>query len=76
MRTNRDWLNSLSDKELGQFFSDGVEVERVLGDARVKLHFSVNDLARQFAQVDVGVEKWLSAKCNFVNKEKIYDRRK
>lgn len=60
MITNREWLESLTDKQLAAFLTDGLFVTSAhyLGG----VHFPVNIrmTANSYIQSNLGIEKWLS----------------
>ena len=60
MMTNREWLESLTDKQLAQFLVYGLKVvsAHYLGD--YPFHINITCLASRYTQSELGIEKWLS----------------
>lgn len=60
MKTNREWLESLTDKQLAQFLTRGLMVVNThyMGDYPFCL--DILSLASKYTQSELGIEKWLS----------------
>lgn len=59
MKTNRQWLESLTDKQLSEFFTLGITVRtNYLGC--VPFPTSIHQIAGAYMQSTLGIEKWLS----------------
>lgn len=59
-KTNRDWLEALTNKELAEFLTFGIMVRR-LDYHTDAFRMSIHDIARQYTSSALGVESWLSA---------------
>lgn len=59
MKTNREWLMSLTDKQLAEFFTTGLYVKsnHYIG---TPFMISISDIARRYTTSVSGIEKWLS----------------
>ena len=58
--TNREWLMSLTNKQLAEFLTFGIMV-RNLNYHTDAFRVSIHDIARQYTSSTLGVELWLSA---------------
>jgi len=60
MITNREWLESLTDKQLAQFLTNGLRVvsAHYMGD--YPFYINIVSLASKYTQSELGIEKWLS----------------
>lgn len=60
MTTNRQWLESLTDKQLAEFFTHGLIVTSVHYDGVLPFPISIHQIAGSYMQSTLGIEKWLS----------------
>ena len=60
MKTNRRWLESLTDKQLSEFLTRGITVRTDYSDC-IPFSISVRQIAGAYIQSTLGIEKWLSA---------------
>lgn len=60
MKTNREWLETLTDRQLAEFFTHGIMV-RNLNYHTDAFRVSVHDVARQYTSSVLGLELWLSS---------------
>ncbi len=59
MKTNRQWLESLTDKQLSEFFTLGIMVRtHYIGCPPFPI--SIHQIAGSYMQSTLGIEKWLS----------------
>ena len=59
MMTNREWLESLTDKQLADFFTHGIVVRtHYIGCSPFPI--SIHQIAGSYIQSTLGIEKWLS----------------
>lgn len=66
MRTNREWLESLTDAQLAQFLVHGLEVESAHHTVAYPLYINITKLASKYTQSELGIEKWLSMPCDYI----------
>lgn len=59
MITNRQWLESLTDKQLSQFFTHGLMVRTHYIGCQPFI-ISIYQIAGSYMQSTSGIEKWLS----------------
>lgn len=59
MITNRQWLESLTDKQLVEFFTHGIMVRTHYHDCPPFL-INIHKIASNYVQSTLGIEKWLS----------------
>ena len=59
MKTNRQWLESLTDKQLSEFFTLGITVRTDYPDC-APFTTSIRQIAGAYIQSTLGIEKWLS----------------
>jgi len=59
MKTNRQWLESLTDKQLSEFFTHGIMVKTCYLDCP-PFPLSIHQIAGSYMQATQGVERWLS----------------
>lgn len=59
-RTNREWLESLTDAQLAQFLVHGLKVESAHYMGAYPFYINITNLASQYTQSKLGIEKWLS----------------
>lgn len=59
MKTNRQWLESLTDKQLAEFLTSGLLVRSIhyIGEPFI---ISISQIARRYTSSTVCIEKWLS----------------
>ena len=64
--TNREWLASLTDKQLAQFLVYGLKVvsAHYLGD--YPFHINLTCLASKYTQSELGIETWLSMPQDYI----------
>lgn len=60
MITNRQWLESLTDKQLAEFFTHGIMVKNKHHLGCVPFPISIHQMAGGYMQSTLGIEKWLS----------------
>lgn len=60
MTTNREWLESLTDKQLAAFLTGGLLVKYNNCDDIEPFVFNIRQLIGSYMQSTLGVEKWLS----------------
>ena len=60
MITNREWLESLTDKQLSEFFTHGIVVTNAHYDGVFPFPISIHQIAGSYMQSTLGIEKWLS----------------
>lgn len=62
MMTNREWLASLTDKQLAEFFTCGLIVTdaNFLYEEPYFFPMSIHQIARSYTSSTLGIEKWLS----------------
>lgn len=60
MMTNRQWLESLTNKQLAKFLTLGITV-RSMNYHTDAFTLSIHDVARQYTSSVLGIELWLSA---------------
>ena len=58
--TNRQWLESLTNRQLAEFLTHGIMV-RSLNYHTDAFRVSIHDIARQYTSSTLGIELWLSA---------------
>lgn len=64
-KTNRDWLEDLTNKQLSEFLTCGVVV-RSLSCPTDTFRASIHDTARRYTSSTLGIESWLSATQEYV----------
>lgn len=64
MKTNRQWLESLTDKQLSEFFTHGLMV-RTSYIGCPPFPISIHQIAGSYMQSTLGIEKWLSMPQNY-----------
>ena len=68
--TNREWLMSLSDKQLAEFCTFGISVHDLWFDSNDKISsdciINVKDIAGRYIDSIIGLEKWLQSPQEFV----------
>lgn len=63
--TNRQWLESLTDKQLAEFFTHGIMVRtHYLGC--LPFPISIHQIAGSYMQSTLGIEKWLSMPQDYI----------
>ena len=62
--TNREWLQSLSDKELAEFLTCGIEIKYV--SMPVACCYNIREIASRYSSSSKGLEKWFSEKQEFM----------
>lgn len=60
MKTNRQWLESLTDKQLAEFFTHGLMVTTADYAGVLPFPISIHQIAGSYIQSTLGIEKWLS----------------
>lgn len=63
--TNREWINTLTNKEQAEFYTTGLVVTPV-GSYDIVCIVSISKIAKRYAQSTIGVEEWLAAEQEFV----------
>ena len=59
MKTNREWLESLTNKQLSEFLTHGIMV-RTSYIGCPPFPISIHQIAGSYMQSTLGIEKWLS----------------
>ena len=65
MKTNRQWLESLTDKQLAEFFTHGIMV-RTSYIGCPPFQISIHQIAGGYMQSTLGIEKWLSMSHDYI----------
>ena len=65
MTTNRQWLESLTDKQLAEFLTHGIMV-RTSYIGCPPFPISIHQIAVSYMQSTLGIEKWLSMPQEYV----------
>lgn len=75
--TNREWLATLSDKELALFLTTGVPIIAVEHGrcAQLQCTLSISDLKWRFAQSTTGIEQWFNSPQEFIIDKTIMEGR-
>lgn len=60
MENNRQWLNSLTDRQLAEFLTHGLMVTSTQYTDGVPFTISIHQIAGRYIQSTSGIEKWLS----------------
>ena len=60
MKTNRQWLESLTDNQLSEFFTHGIVVISAHYEGVLPHPISIHQIAGSYMQSTLGIEKWLS----------------
>jgi hypothetical protein len=63
-RTNREWLQSLSDQELSEFLTVGIELKFL--SMPVACVYNIREIASRYTQSTKGLEKWLAKEQEFM----------
>ena len=64
--TNREWLATLSDKELSEFLTVGLYVKYVgSGITTSETVISVSEISRRYIQSTIGLAEWLRSNQEF-----------
>ena len=58
--TNRQWLESLTDQQLAEFFTHGLVVTTTHYMGVLPFPISIHQIAGSYMQSTLGIEKWLS----------------
>ena len=58
--TNRDWLATLSNAELAEFFTYGIKI------ANYPYPISLDSLVRSYIHSSLGIEEWLQKPCMYI----------
>ena len=58
--TNREWLESLTDQQLAEFFTHGLMVTTAHYMGVLPFPISIHKIAGSYMQSTSGIEKWLS----------------
>ena len=64
-KTNRDWLEDLTNKQLAEFLTFGIAV-RSLNCHTDVFNVSIHDVARPYTSSILGIESWLSSTQEYV----------
>lgn len=64
-KTNRDWLEDLTNKQLSEFLTCGIVV-RSLSCPADDFRVSIHDIARRYTSSTLGIELWLSVTQEYV----------
>jgi hypothetical protein len=60
MKTNRQWLEALTDKQLAEFFTCGLQVTTAHYLGMLPFLIDMRSIADSYTQSTLGIEKWLS----------------
>jgi hypothetical protein len=60
MKTNRQWLESLTDQQLAEFFTHGLIVTTAHYEGVLPHPISIHQIAGSYMHSTLGVERWLS----------------
>ena len=66
MLTNRQWLESLTDNQLAAFLTTGLYVRPAHYAGTYATYINIREVAAQYTQSQLGIEKWLSMPQDFV----------
>ena len=66
MKTNRQWLESLTDKQLSEFFTCGLRVTTAHYLGILPFFIDMRSIANSYAQSTLGIEKWLSMPYDYI----------
>lgn len=66
MKTNRQWLESLTDKQLAEFVTCGLRVTSAHYIVEYSCYVSIHTIAAQYTQSTLGIEKWLSMPQDYI----------
>lgn len=66
MMTNREWLESLTDKQLSEFFTHGIVVISAHYEGVLPHPISIHQIAGSYMQSILGIEKWLSMPQDYI----------
>jgi hypothetical protein len=66
MITNREWLESLTDKQLSEFFTHGLIVISAHYEGVLPHPISIHQIAGSYMQSTLGIEKWLSMPQDYI----------
>lgn len=73
--TNRDWMESLSNKELSRFLTCGLPLRCRYSPEGINvgvLNISLNTIAYRYIQSFSGIELWLASPQEFELAEEVY----
>ena len=60
MLTNRQWLETLTDKQLAAFLTDGLYVKYAHYLGAYATYLNIRQVASNYTQSQLGIEKWLN----------------
>lgn len=60
MKTNRQWLESLTDKQLAEFLTCGLQVTTAHYIGMLPFSIDMRSIADSYTQSTLGIEKWFS----------------
>ena len=66
MKTNREWLESLTDKQLADFFTHGLMVTSAHYIGVTPCYISIHDITGNYMLSTLGIEKWLSMPQDYI----------
>lgn len=66
MKTNRQWLESLTDQQLSEFFTCGLRVTTAHYLGVLPFFINMRSIADSYTQSNLGIEKWLSMPQEYV----------
>ena len=66
MTTNRQWLESLTDRQLAEFFTHGIVVISAHYEGALPHPISIHQLSGSYIQSVLGIEKWLSMPQDYI----------
>ena len=66
MMTNREWIESLTDKQLAEFFTHGIVVISAHYEGVMPFPISIHQIAGSYIQSTLGIEKWLSMPQDYI----------
>lgn len=66
MITNREWLESLTDKQLAAFFTCGLKVTTAHYIGMPPFFIDICSIADSYTQSNLGIERWLSMPQDYI----------
>ena len=66
MLTNRQWLESLTNSQLAAFLTDGLYMTSAHYLGAYATYVNIRQVASNYTQPQLGIEKWLSMPQDFV----------
>lgn len=66
MITNREWLESLTDKQLAELLTCGLRVTTAHYLGMLPFFIDMRSIADSYTQSNLGIEKWLSMPQDYI----------